>query len=112
MFVVGKNMDKNILYIATGESNDYLISTSCIIDNVNWISDVKPEHCTAKFRYRQNEEEVTLNWLDDNRILVSYPNGIKSVTIGQTCTFYLNDECLGGGIIKEVMKDDKKIWYL
>lgn len=112
MFVVGKNIDKNILYIATGDNNDYLISTSCILDNVNFISDIKPKSCTAKFRYRQEEEKVNLTYLEDNKILVNYPSGIKSVTPGQTCTFYLNDECLGGGIIKEVMKDNEKIWYL
>ena len=35
MFVVGKDLAKNILYICIGEDNDYLISDSCIIEDVN-----------------------------------------------------------------------------
>ena len=35
--------------------------------------------------------------------MVKYDN-VKSVTPGQACVLYLNDECLGGGIIKEVRK--------
>ena len=34
LFVVGKNLDKNILYVAEGENNPYLISDSCILDNI------------------------------------------------------------------------------
>jgi tRNA-specific 2-thiouridylase len=44
-------------------------------------------------------------------IKVKYHN-IKAVTPGQACVFYFGEECLGGGIIKEIYKDNKKIWYL
>lgn len=112
MFVVGKDIDKNILYIATGNNNEYLISDSCLLDNVNWIYDKEITNCTAKFRYRQEETEVELSFLEDNKLLVKYPQGVKSVTPGQVCTLYLGELCLGGGIIEEVRKDDKKLWYL
>lgn len=111
MYVVGKNVNENILYIATGDDNDYLISTSCILENVNIFSDNKPTHCTAKFRYRQEEIEVELKWLENNTVEVLYDR-VKAVTPGQACAFYLNSECLGGGIIKEVRKNQEKLWYL
>lgn len=111
MYVVGKNIDKNILYIATGDDNEYLISTSCILENVNLFSDEKIHSCNAKFRYRQEEIPVKINWLTDNSVEVIY-NGVKSVTPGQACVFYKKNECLGGGIIKEVRKDNEKLWYL
>ena len=111
LFVVGKDLDKNILYVAIGEDNPYLKSTSCIIDTVNWISDKKPSKCTAKFRYRQKDNDVELEYLDNGEILVKYDN-VKSVTPGQACVLYDGEEVLGGGIIKEVRKDDKKLWYL
>lgn len=112
MYVVGKNIKDNILYIAIGDETDYLISTSCIVSNVNFFNDDKITNCTAKFRYRQEEIPVKIKYLENNLIEVIYKDGIKSVTPGQACVLYKDDECLGGGIIKEVRKNNKKLWYL
>ena len=112
MFVVGKDLSKNVLYICLGEDNDYLISDSCLVDNINYLGDEKITKCTAKFRYRQQDIPVELEWLDNNEVLVKYPQGVKSVTPGQACVFYNGEECLGGGIIKEVQKKGKRVWYL
>ena len=112
IYVVGKELDKNILYVAYGDDNEYLISTSAIIERINWISTSKPKKCVAKFRYRQPESEVEIEYLEDGNIHVKYPQGIKAVTPGQACVFYLGEECLGGGIIKEVQKNSQKLWYL
>ena len=111
MFVVGKDLNKNILYVESG-NDEYLISTSCIIDTLNFLSDDIPRNCTAKFRYRQKDTNVELEFINDKEILVKYPQGVKAVTPGQACVLYDNDICLGGGIIKEVRKNDKKLWYL
>ena len=112
LFVVGKDLEKNVLYICLGEDNDYLISTSCLVDNINYLGDEKLENVTAKFRYRQEDIPVHLEWLENGEVLVRYEQGVKSVTPGQACVFYNKEECLGGGIIKEVRKNDKKLWYL
>ncbi len=112
MFVVGKNVEKNILYISYGDDSKYLLSDSCIIDNVNFISDLRPEKCSAKFRYRQPDNDVELKYLENGDIEVIYKQGVKSVTPGQACVLYLGEECLGGGIIKEVRKQGEKLWYL
>lgn len=112
LFVVGKDVSKNILYVAMGDDNSYLYSDSCIIENVNFISNLRPNNCSAKFRYRQKNNDVKIEYLSDCKIKVIYENGVKAVTPGQACVLYLNDECLGGGIIKEVYKNNEKIWYL
>ena len=112
MFVVGKDIEKNILYIALGDDNDYLISDACIIEDVNLLTDENITKCKAKFRYRMNDVDVELEYLDNNRILVKYPEGVKRVTLGQACVLYKDDQCLGGGIIKEIRKNNKKLWYL
>ena len=112
LFVVGKDLDKNILYVCLNGNNDYLISDSCIVEDINWLGDKKIAKCTAKFRYRQSDNDVNLTWLDDGNVLVSYPQGVKSVTPGQACVFYLDEQCLGGGIIKEVRKNNQKLWYI
>lgn len=110
MFIVGKNLDKNVLYVAFGD-NDYLYSTSCIVNNLNFNCDLKPTKCSAKFRYRQEDIDVEVEYLNNEEILVKYDK-VKAVTPGQACVLYYNDICIGGGIIKEVRKNDKKLWYL
>ena len=111
MFVVGKNLKDNILYVAIGEDNPYLYSDSCIIDTVNFNCSDRPIKCTAKFRYRASDYPVSLEYLDNGEIRVSYDN-IKAVTPGQACVFYDGEKCIGGGIIKEVCKNQEKLWYI
>ena len=110
MFVVGKDLDKNILYVSFGD-NEYLYSDSCIIDTVNFNCSLRPQKCFAKFRYRQDDIPVELEYLEDGNIIVKYDH-VKSVTPGQACVLYDNDICIGGGIIKEVRKNNEKLWYL
>ena len=111
MFVVGKNLEKNLLYVAFGENNEYLKSDSCIVESMNFLSDLRPEQATAKFRYRQKDIPVKIKYLENGEILVSY-HDVKAVTPGQACVLYQGEECLGGGIIKEVLKNKEKLWYL
>ena len=111
-FVVGKDVEKNILYVSFGDDPEELYSDACLVDNVNFISPSRPTFCTAKFRYRSNDYEVILEYLENNEILVKYPEKVKSVTPGQACVFYLGEQCLGSGIIKTVMKNGENLWYL
>ena len=104
LFVCKKDLEKNILYVAMGDENKYLLSYSAIIEEVNLLDEL-PKKCTAKFRYRQKDNEVYTEILENGNVLVKYPQGIKAVTEGQACVFYNKDECLGGGIIKEVFKN-------
>lgn len=110
-YVVGKDLKNNILYVAFGDNNEYLYSDEAIIEDLNYISEVRPLECTAKFRYRQKDIPVTIKYLTDGNIKVKYKN-VTSVTPGQACVLYLDDECIGGGFIKEVRKSGEKLWYL
>lgn len=112
LFVVGKDLNKNILYVAYNENNDYLYSDEALIDTINWTYKEKPTDCCAKFRYRQPDIPVNLTYNNDNTITVNYKEKCKAVTPGQACVFYLGDICLGGGLIKEVKKNGTKLWYL
>ncbi len=102
LFVVKKDLNKNVLYVASGDESKYLISYSAIIEDVNLLDDL-PYECNAKFRYRQKDNKVFVTKLEDGNLLVKYPEGVRAVTPGQACVFYNGDECLGGGIIKEVL---------
>ncbi len=111
-YVCGKNVAKNILYIAFGDS-EYLYSDSCIINNVNFIStDILPDKCSAKFRYRGDDIPVTLEYLDNGSIKVFYPSKVKAVTPGQACVLYIEQECIGCGFISEIFKENEPLWYI
>lgn len=111
MFIVGKSLESNTLYVASGEDNEYLYSDSTIIESMNFMSELRPDKCKAKFRYRAPLYDVKIEYLSNNMIKLNY-RGVKAVTPGQICVLYLDELCLGGGIIKEVYKDNKKLWYL
>lgn len=110
-FVCGKDVKNNILYVTLG-NDEYLYSDECIINNVNFISNKRPSECFAKFRYRSEDIKVYLEYLEDNKIRVKYPSKCKSVTPGQACVLYLDDECLGCGFIDIIFKNGEKLWYL
>lgn len=111
-YVCGKNVSKNELYVAFGEDNKYLMSDECIIENVNFISGLRPTFCTAKFRYRDQDHPVELEYLETGEIRVKYVGEAKAVTPGQACVLYLGEECLGCGFIKTVRYKNENLWYL
>lgn len=110
-FVVAKDIEKNILYVCQGEDNEYLKSDRAIIKDVNWTYKEKPAgdlHVGCKFRYRQKDQGVTLRFIDDTTVELIYDEPYKAVTPGQAAVFYLNDICLGGGIIEEIYYKGQK----
>ena len=102
-YVALKDLNKNILYVASGDENKYLYTTSAIIEDFNFLTSHRPNNCTCKFRYRQKDVECKVEYLDDNTIKLTY-DSVKAVTPGQFCVLYDNELCLGGGIIKETYK--------
>ena len=110
-YVCGKDSKTNTLYVAYGEDSKYLLSDEAIIEDMNYISDKKPTKASAKFRYRSEDIPVTIEYIDDNHIRVKYKDG-KAVTPGQACVIYDKEECIMGGIIKQVYKNNKELWYL
>ena len=100
-FVVKKDVKNNILYVASGDENEYLFSDKCIVKSLNFIS-IKPTegaHINAKFRYRQEDKPVIINYVDDDTIELVFDKPYKAVTPGQAAVLYDGDICLGGGLI-------------
>nr|WP_195886732.1 tRNA 2-thiouridine(34) synthase MnmA [Mycoplasma feriruminatoris] len=110
-YVANKDVEKKILYVCSTSDESYLYSTSCIVNDVNWILDlskyvdnVSEFECQAKFRYRQDDNKVVVKKIDDNNYKVIFNKPLKAITIGQQAVFYLNDICLGGAVIDKVIK--------
>ncbi|MCR2044105.1 tRNA 2-thiouridine(34) synthase MnmA [Anaerosalibacter massiliensis] len=114
-FVAGKNLKKNILYVAQGKNNKALYSTSLIGESPVWIMEKAPNmplKCTAKFRYRQPDIPVTVDMLEDGKLHIKYDEPVKAVTPGQVAVLYQGEVCLGGSVINSIEPLDKKYSYL
>lgn len=104
-FVVGKDVEKNILFVCHSDHREWLYSDSCLVNDINWLlPDLKeiPKKCTCKFRYRQADQDVELEIIDEKTVKVIYPQKIASVTCGQEAVFYDGLKCIGGGTIDQV----------
>lgn len=103
-FIVDKDLKENILYVAHG-SEERLYSRGLILNSVNWIPSAPKEKdfsCTAKFRYRQPEQKCTVHIKDDH-IQVDFEEKQRAITEGQFAVFYLDDKCIGGGVIEKAI---------
>ncbi|MFH0766848.1 MAG: tRNA 2-thiouridine(34) synthase MnmA [Bacillota bacterium] len=106
-YVVGKDLKTNTLYVEPDAKHPHLFSDAALITDVVWRGPKIDGEMTAKFRYRQQDHPVSIRWIDDHTIKVSYPQKISSVTPGQVCAFYQDDLCLGAGFIQEAYMDKK-----
>ena len=109
-FVAKKDVKKNILYVASGDENEYLLSDRCTVTNLNWICDKPKEgqHLNAKFRYRQEDKGVTIHFINQDTIELIYDAPYKAVTPGQAAVLYDGEICLGGGLIEHTYFKNKQ----
>ena len=109
-FCVGKNVYKNELYLATKNDHEWLYSDSCHVKDFNFM--FRPEtgvfKATAKFRYRQCDNNVTVRIIDNTNIMIEFDEHIKAVTKGQQAVVYMGDVMIGGGVIDEVYLNGKE----
>ncbi len=102
-FVIGKNLDKNVLLVSQDEFDPLLKSNRIVVKDYNFICEkpINDKKYQAKFRYRQHDTDVYIKIIDDKTLEVSY-DASYAVTPGQVCALYDGDICIGGGIIDEV----------
>ncbi|MGF3103827.1 tRNA 2-thiouridine(34) synthase MnmA [Rossellomorea sp. DUT-2] len=114
-FAIGKDLERNVLYVGQSFEHPALYSDSILATDVHWTSNGEKTAefaCTAKFRYRQDDNNVTVIPLEDGKVKVIFDEPIRAVTPGQAVVFYNGDECLGGGTIDTIYKDEKKLTYV
>jgi len=110
-FVVGKDLSTNTLYVEPGFEHPYLYSDEALITEVKWRGAKRDGKFTAKFRYRQEDQDVEIKWIDDETFKVFYPQKIRAVTPGQVCAIYQDEVCIGSGFISVVYNEGEKRLY-
>ncbi len=102
-FVVAKNFDKNEVILAQGDDHPALYADGLTAVELNWLTDLPGAtfKCKAKVRYRQAEQDCTVT-IEEGRAKVIFDRPQRAMTPRQSVVFYLDNLCLGGGIISEI----------
>ncbi|SFM92415.1 tRNA-specific 2-thiouridylase [Izhakiella capsodis] len=103
-YVVDKDLANNQLIVAQGADHPRLMSVGLIAQQLHWIDRQPlsaPLRCTVKTRYRQADIPCDVTPLGEDRIEVRFDVPVAAVTPGQSAVFYLDEVCLGGGIIEQ-----------
>lgn len=113
-FVVGKNLQKNELIVEQGYDSDLLYASSLDASEVSFFTGLPSNdttiYCTAKFRYRQPDVAVTMNYNKaNNTVHVEFDELARAVTPGQAIVFYDGEECLGGAIIDKAYRGNHQL---
>ncbi len=103
-YVVDKDIARNQLVVAQGKTHPRLMSKGLIASQLHWINRrplTETLQCTVKTRYRQTDIACVVSPIDAENIRVEFTDPVAAVTPGQSAVFYLDDVCLGGGIIEQ-----------
>lgn len=105
-FVVDKDIKSNTIFVSCGET-DKMFSSGCLVTDFNWISTKKSGsfNSNVKLRYRQPDQKTKVEVIDESSLKLAFADKQRAVTIGQFAVLYTDDgECIGGGIINEIIK--------
>ena len=101
-YVADKDLARNILIVAQGQQHPALYHQGLLASQLHWISGQTPPlpfACTARIRYRQQDQACTIAALEGDRCRVRFAVPQRAITPGQSVVFYADEVCLGGGII-------------
>lgn len=98
-YVVGKDMDKNEVYVTTNLNDDSLWKKSVELGSVHWINDA-PKDGEYKIRVRHRAKLIPAQIkITSSEVILELAEPERAVASGQSVVIYDNDICLGGGII-------------
>lgn len=99
-YVVDKDIRSNRLIIGQGINHPRMHHNALECDQLEWIGgEPTIDQCTAKIRYRQDDQSCHLKKIEGDRIQVVFDKPQRAITPGQSIVFYNNEICLGGGVI-------------
>ncbi|KRG36633.1 tRNA 2-thiouridylase [Psychrobacter sp. P11G3] len=111
-FVLAKDLEKNRLIVGQGHEHPMLMSNELKAYKLDWIDGLPPANvfsdeglaCMEKSRYRQPDQacHVFATNADGSEVRVVFDEPQRAVTPGQSAVFYIDEVCLGGGVIESI----------
>ena len=109
-FVLAKDLDNNRLIVGQGHDHPMMQSGELTAYKMDWVDGVAPKdiftpnglRCMAKSRYRQPDQACCVFAIDEQGLQVRavFDEPQRAVTPGQSAVFYIDEVCLGGGVIE------------
>jgi tRNA-uridine 2-sulfurtransferase len=100
LYVIEKDLINNRLVV--GPFNELGQDTLSVV-SMNWISGSPPSspvHAQVKIRYKADFSPAEVIPEGENRVRVRFQKPLRDITPGQIAVIYLDQVCLGGGIIQ------------
>ncbi len=108
-FVLAKDLANNRLIVGQGHEHTMLMREQLTAYKLDWLEKVPPQEifsdngliCMAKTRYRQPDQSCKVFASNDggSEVRVTFDQPQRAVTEGQSVVFYIDEVCLGGGVI-------------
>lgn len=102
-YVIGKDMEKNEVYVTTDLNNATLWQKTITIKKAHWIGQAPERQSTPTFQVRTRHRaplvDCSLSFINEDDIVVNLVDEIRALTPGQSAVFYDGNVCVGGGII-------------
>lgn len=104
-YVLAKDLDDNKLIVGQGHDHPILFRSHLNAHDVHWVSGTMASaqfRCTAKVRYRQNDQHVTVTNNSNGTLDIQFDEPVRAATPGQSIVFYSEEHCLGGAVISDL----------
>ena len=97
-YVVGKDMQKNEVYVSTNLNDEVMWRKDISLGAVHWISEPIAGDCLVRVRHRAPLVAARVEFVDgETTVHLAEPQ--RAITAGQSIVIYRDKKCLGGGII-------------
>lgn len=98
-YVVGKNMDRNEVYVTTDLQDVRLWRRELKLTQMHWIGAMpQGSKLQVRTRYRTPLVDCTMS-LEGDQTTLTLSDDIRAITAGQSAVLYDGERCLGGGIV-------------
>lgn len=100
-YVVGKDMQQNIVYVTTDLNDENLWKSELTLTNPHWINQPPREGDTyqVRTRYRAALVLADISRIDGNEIYLKLAEPERALTAGQSAVLYDGGQVIGGGIV-------------